>query len=48
LRYSELIPILIKGIQEQQLLIERQKKRNEELEKKLEDIALRLERLESK
>jgi len=48
LRYSELIPILIKGMQEQQSLIERQKERNVELEKKLEDLALRLDRLESK
>jgi len=47
LRYSELIPVLIKGIQEQQSLIESQNVKNKELEQKLDELTLRLLRLES-
>jgi hypothetical protein len=46
LRYSELIPVLIKSIQEQQQIIEEQSKKNEELENQLKQIMERLEKLE--
>lgn len=46
IRYSELIPVLIKGIQEQQQIIEAQNKKNEELELQLKQIMERLEKLE--
>jgi hypothetical protein len=48
IRYTDLIPVLIKSIQEQQLIIESQKKKNEDLEMQLEQVLNRLERLESK
>nr|MDA3952349.1 tail fiber domain-containing protein [Bacteroidales bacterium] len=48
IRYTDLIPVLIKSIQEQQAIIEEQKKKNDELELQLKLILERLEKLESK
>ncbi|HAF31272.1 MAG TPA: hypothetical protein DCG75_19720 [Bacteroidales bacterium] len=44
--YSDLVPVLIKGIQEQQQIIEAQNRKNEELELQLKLIMERLEKLE--
>lgn len=46
LRYSEFIPVLIKGIQEQQTLINEQREKNTDLERKLDEITKRLEIIE--
>jgi hypothetical protein len=46
--YTELIPVLIKAIQEQQLVIETQQKRNNRQSKELSELASRIEIMESK
>ena len=48
IRYSELIPVLIKSIQEQQEIIDEQIEKNKELKIQLEDITQRLIELEEK
>ncbi len=48
LRYSDLIPVLIKSIQEQQSIIDEQARKNEELEAKLKELNDRLIILEKK
>ncbi|WP_223034966.1 tail fiber domain-containing protein [Hanstruepera marina] len=46
--YTELIPVLIKAIQEQQLIIETQQKRNNRQSQELSDLNSRIEIIESK
>ncbi|MEE4196617.1 MAG: tail fiber domain-containing protein [Bacteroidales bacterium] len=48
IRYTELIPVLIKSIQEQQEIIDKQTKKNNELKAQLEKITQRLTELEEK
>ena len=48
IQYPDLISVLIKSIQEQQEIIEKQNKKNEELELQLKQIMERLEKLENK
>ncbi|MGM0407656.1 MAG: tail fiber domain-containing protein, partial [Bacteroidota bacterium] len=48
IRYSDLIPVLIKSIQEQQEIIDEQSQKNKELEQQLEKITQRLIELEEK
>ncbi len=48
IRYSDFVPVLIKAIQEQQAIIDDQKKKNEELEIQLNQVIERLEKLENK
>ncbi|NOQ27143.1 MAG: hypothetical protein GQ564_17420 [Bacteroidales bacterium] len=47
-RYSDLIPVLIKSIQEQQKIIEDQNKKNKELEDQLKEINEKLKLIEQK
>ncbi len=47
-RYTELIPVLIKGIQEQQKIIEEQNSKNKVLENQIEELNERLKRIEEK
>lgn len=46
--YIELVPILTKAIQEQQIMIEEQNKSIDELKQQLESLSKRLEELENK
>ncbi|WP_250434440.1 tail fiber domain-containing protein [Hanstruepera flava] len=46
--YTELIPVLIKAIQEQQIIIETQQKRNNRQSQELSDLNSRIEIIESK
>jgi hypothetical protein len=46
--YSELIPVLIKGLQEQQIIIEDQNKKIEKQQKQIDDLIKRIEALEKK
>ncbi len=48
INYSSLIPVLIKSIQEQQQIIDKQKQKNEQLEKLLLELTNRLELVEQK
>ncbi len=46
LRYSDLIPVLIRSIQEQQAIIEQEKEKNLKLEKQVEEINKKLKEIE--
>jgi hypothetical protein len=48
LRYSDFVVPLVKAVQEQQQLIEQQKKENQELKLAIEDLKVRLQKLENR
>jgi len=48
LRYSEFIPVLVKAIQEQQVIIEKQKRNILKFEKIIQNQSLKIERLEKR
>jgi hypothetical protein len=47
INYSQLVPVLIKGMQEQQQQIESQKKENRQLKSELQEMKERMDRMEA-